>query len=332
MEFVDYKCLESLLIATEGTINYPKELNLYQFTTNGKFDQSTKANINSFFENSDWIKKLNESFYEILTSPKYDQKFKSFCDKTGYKLSMFKIYLLTVYFNDNNKNVINNNVYINITFEDIDRYDCPGFVSLVKPILSYIIKTEMGSNWILEGSEYPTDFIIYRKLNSEEIKSLRIIQKSNNEIRKQQAETARNAKAARTQKINELYEQELKKCSEAFYNQSLKDQAFEILKYYTFNRKCYYDEYSLDIMIPNELNIIKSTRLKRDEKMFAFDYIQPNSFDINSKPIQNKLTCYAIANKESDYKKLVKLYYINYIRRDSATFNTYIKSKVLDKI
>lgn len=330
MDHFDSKVLESFIIpedsiATESlNNNYPKELSAYKFTTNGKFDPSTKTSINEFFENSDWIKRLNKLFNEVLTSSKYNQKVKVFCNKTGYKLSDFKFYLLTVHFNENSKNAMNNNVYINITFDNIDRYDCPGFVSLVKPILSNIIKTEMGANWILEGSDYPTDFIIYRKLNSEEEKSLQTIQQSNDEIKKQ--------KAAKNSKTNELYKQELKNSNEAFYKQSLKDQALEILKYFTFNKKWYYDNNLLKYQIPNKLKYIKSIKLNPDEKMIAFDYIHPNSFNRDGNPIQNKLTCYAITNKDSGYKKLVKLYYIYYDQVAAATFNTYIKSKVTKSI
>ena len=338
MEFVDYKCLESLLIEEKDIVmenssnNYPKELWNYKFTSNGKFDNATKSAIKSVIETSAWETRLNELFTKAIISPKYKKKINEYCEKNGIKINKFEIEVLQVYFRENSKSPENNNMFINITFRMIDRYNCPGFVSIVTPILLDIIKSDMGNEWIVERSEYPTDFIIYRKLNNNEVKTLQDIK---NNINIKQNSINENRKATRKlhkEKINETIEQEISNNSEKFYNQSLKDQALEIVKYFTFNSSYYYDKPLLNKKIPKELASIESIKLDSGEKMFKFEYMHPKSFEIyHGKPIQNKLICYAISSKENNYKKLNKVYFIKYEHIVSETFNSYIKAKVTNK-
>lgn len=313
-------------------IKYPNELNNYQFDMKGNFDKGTKSSIENFFYHG-WSKRINSILSEVFELPQYNQKIKKYCEKTNFKISDFKIQLVDIYFRVYKKDVKNNNMFINITFDDIDRYNAPGFSNLMLPILSQVIKSDIGSNWIVEAGEYPTDFNIHRNLTSSEIKPLVNIQecidKKNNEA-KQKAAKAAAAKKLRDQKMQELINNELKN-SEKFYSQSVEKQAMEIIKFFTFDTKMYYDNYDTSELLPRCNNELKSIKPENGEKIITLKYDEPNSFNIFGKSIRMPRIAIAITDDSSNYKKLKKVYFVYHNKTISRTLESYIKEKILSK-
>lgn len=318
-------------ITKKFPIKYPKELNNYQFDMKGNFNKSLKSIIEDFFYKSDWEKRFNNILADVLVIPKNKQKIENWCEKNDYKVDSFNIELVNIYFREYPKDINYNQMYINISFSNIDRYDAPGFPQLMQPILSQIIKSDIGNEWIVEKGEYPTDFNIYRSLTSKETKVLKDIQNSANEKQKLAKEKAAEAKKNRDQKNTERINLEIANNTDRFYKQSLKDQAIEIVSYFTENNKYYFDKYNLKLA-ENSLNSLKSIKLNPGEKVFKFSYNYQNSFDLWGEPVNLQRECYVVTSENSNYKKLEKVYFLNYIDITSETFESYMKKKALSKV
>jgi len=331
--------LESLnvnSIIKKYPISYPKEMFEFQFDTNGRFDKSLKDKIEEFFYESNWQKRFNDILIESLSSENYSKKIKSFTDKVDYNVSIndFKIYLSSVYFSEYPPDVTMNNLYINIHCNNIDRYDAPGFPQLMLPILSEIVKNDIGGGFKVERGEYPTYFAITRPLNGNESKALQNIKKSKDIKKKEEAEKRKIAKALRSEKVEELTNKAVAENSEKFYKQSLMNQAMEIVKYFTFDIKYYYDNYSVQEGMHNSVEPIeKRIKLDDGEKVFKFNYKHPSSFNLHGKPVDNQRVCYVISDSSSNYKKLKKVYFLGYTYNQvmAESFNTYMKKKVTTK-
>ena len=332
----------SYIIANEGTtepnsitqilkkfpITYPKEMYEFQFTLDGKFEKSVKTTVHNFFQTSGWTKRFNEILSLLLETKKYNQKIIAYCERYGYKISDFKIDLIDAYFSEYTKDVRTNQLYINISFHNIDRYDAPGFQQLMNPILTYIVKNDIGNNWFVENGEYPTDFIICRPLSNAESNALKKIHDLNEAKKKEKAEKNSIARKKYAEKVSKKVELENYLNSNKFYGKSLREQAFEIVNFFTLDKKYYYDRYTLSNM-NNIFSKLESMKENEGEKIFKFKYERKNAFDIFGKPVTIPLTCYVVTKNDSDYKKLDKVYFLDYENIRSETFNTYIKKKVL---
>ena len=220
-------------------IKYPKELNKYQFDDKGNFDNSVKTALEEFFY-SKWEKRFNDILSEALSLPAYKEKIKSYCEKTGYSIKDFELELYDIYFRYYKDEPKSTQMYLNISFRNMDRYDAPGFPQLMGPILSQIVKYDIGNKWVVSMEEYPTDFSIYRPLNSSEMKVLQQLQDTIDEKKRIAKEKASASKKLRDQKNKERVDQEISKDSKRFYDQALKAQAMEIVKHFTFKQKWYY--------------------------------------------------------------------------------------------
>lgn len=311
-------------------IKYPKELYNYQFDDNGKFSKDTKSVLEGFFTGT-WGSRFNNILSEALELPKHKQRLEAYCNKSGYKLNDFRIRLDSADCYDSRDNALHSTFSINISFYNLDRYEAAGFPQAILPVLNDIVKADMGSQWKVEQIEYATDFTIYRPLNSTETKVLHGVQNRVNEKRQAQKEKAAASKKIRDQKNSERLDREMSENAEKFYTQPLKAQAMEIVKFFTFGIEWYCTDYEVK-MNQTICKSFECMKLKPGEKAFKFNYTHPKTFDFrDEKPLNHPLVCYAITNSDSDYKKLEKVYFINYDRAVSKTFRSYIEAKMKAK-
>lgn len=250
-------------------INYPKELNNYKFGDSGNFDENVEKTIKKFFFSADYTSRFNNVLRETLSLVKYKEKIKKYCEKTNYTIDDFKIEIDDVYFRYYRDDIKNNQMYVYISFGDrIDRYEAPRFPQLMLPILSEIVKNDFGSQWIVKNEEYPTEFTIYRPLNSAEVKFLQEIHERNISAKNKEID----------EKINKFYRMPIYKQIKTMFDDIIFEDGY----------------YEWDIGV------------KLNEKRF--------NLNEGDKIINLKFGCLYVAgitNKDSNYKKLKKIYYSN---------------------